>query len=152
VTQLVDPINHIGVLSCVGTALCAGFDDAGYVVTSTDPAAGTPYWETAPIEGTGYSSTTLRLRAKTVRFGREGYERLTVTVTSRNHAAAAGGSVVIVTGARTVCVLELRKGSGSCTLTARQLARGSYRLRASYGGDSTLAPSWSAAGTLRVVS
>jgi len=42
-----------------------------------------------------------------------------------------------------VCTIVLTSGTGNCTRTPRQLARGSYQITATYNGDTTYAKSTS---------
>lgn len=60
------------------------------------------------------------------------------------------GQVVIQGGTTTICTITLDNGRGSCNLTARQLAPGSYPLTAVYGGDEDFTGSTSASTTLTV--
>ena len=46
-------------------------------------------------------------------------------------------------GAIGVCTFTLANGTGSCRLTQRQLAAGSYQITATYNSDSTYATSTS---------
>jgi hypothetical protein len=59
------------------------------------------------------------------------------------------GQVVIQSGNTTICTITLDNGRGSCNLTARQLAPGSYPLTAVYGGED-FTGSTSASTTLTV--
>ena len=76
---------------------------------------------------------------------------LTVTV----HPAVSGtpaptGKVSVKAGTATVCTITLASAKGSCTLTASQLAPGTYQLTASYPGITPYAASTSPAKTLTV--
>ena len=53
-------------------------------------------------------------------------------------------------GATAVCTIILTNGTDNCTLTPRQLARGSYQITATYNGDTTYAKSTSPPQTLTV--
>jgi hypothetical protein len=55
-----------------------------------------------------------------------------------------------VAGRKTVCALQLKAGRASCTLSARQLRRGTYQLQARYSGSSAFRPATSPAIRLRV--
>ena len=61
------------------------------------------------------------------------------------------GTVTVKAGSATLCVITLRSGPGSCTLTARVLRPGTYRVTAAYPGSPDFAPSVSPAKTLTVV-
>ena len=100
---------------------------------------------TAPVPTT----TRLHLSAPRVRFGHEGTDRLSVTVTPRV-AGAVSGTALIRTASRTLCTAHLRRGSGSCRLAARELSRGLHRLRAHFDGNASHAGSTSATVRLLV--
>ena len=82
-------------------------------------------------------------------FGHEQAERLSVTVAPQ-YSGTPGGKVTVKTGRTTVCTITLASGKGHCTLTARQLRRGTYPLIASYPGSSNFTGSASARKTLVV--
>ena len=95
------------------------------------------------------TGTSLALSAGRVRFGHERAERLSVKVTPRT-GGTPGGKVTVKAGSRTLCVIRLAHGKGGCTLAAKQLRPGSYRLTARYGGDASYAGSASAAKTVKI--
>jgi hypothetical protein len=93
--------------------------------------------------------TRLTLSASSVTLGQEQAERLSVTVAPQFGGTPAG-TVGLKAGARTVCTIVLRSGKGSCTLTARELKPGTYRLTASYPGKGGFTGSAAAPKTLKV--
>jgi Bacterial Ig-like domain (group 3) len=95
------------------------------------------------------TGTSLARSAATVTYGREQAEHLTVTVVSR-HGGTPAGTVTVKAGTATVCLVKLRSGRGSCTLTARQLKVGTYHLVARWPGSADFAPSASPTETLKV--
>jgi len=95
------------------------------------------------------TSTTLTLSATLVRAGHEQSERLTVAVRPAISGVPAG-TVTVKAGATTVCRITLASATGSCTLTASQLAAGTYQLTVSYPGVTPYAASTSTAKTLTV--
>ena len=95
------------------------------------------------------TKTSLALSAAKVTYGRERSERLTVTVAPR-YAGSASGTVTIKSGRKSVCLIRLSSGRGSCTLTARQLKPATYRLIASWPASRDFDASASAAKTLTV--
>jgi hypothetical protein len=95
------------------------------------------------------TKTTLSLSAATVTFGHEQAEHLTVTVAPQ-FSGTPGGKVTIKTGTITVCTITLASGKGKCTLTARQLSRGTHTLIAAYPASSDFTGSASAKKTLTV--
>jgi hypothetical protein len=96
------------------------------------------------------TATTGSLSAAKVTDGREQAERASVAVTTKTGGPPAG-KVTVKAGSATLCVITLRSGRGSCTLTARRLSPGTYRVTAAYPGSPDFAPSASGAKTLKVV-
>jgi len=93
------------------------------------------------------STTHLMLSAARVTYGHEQGERLSVRVVPQ-YSGTPAGQVTVSAGRSVVCVVALASGAGSCTLTAKKLAPGSYRLVAGYAGSTSFASSASAAQTL----
>jgi hypothetical protein len=60
------------------------------------------------------------------------------------------GTVTIKASATTLCVIKLSSGKGSCTLSAKRLKAGTYRLVATYGGSKNFKGSTSAKETLTI--
>jgi hypothetical protein len=94
--------------------------------------------------------TTESLSAAKITDGREQTERASVAVTAKTGGPSAG-KVTVKAGSATLCVITLRSGKGWCTLAARRLRPGTYRLTAAYPGSPDFAPSVSGAKTLTVV-
>jgi hypothetical protein len=95
------------------------------------------------------TTTSLTLSASSVPFASEQTETLTATVTP----AASGtptGHVTVTSGSTPVCTIVLASATGTCTLTASQLAVGSYPLTATYSGDSLDTTSTDTTQTLTV--
>jgi hypothetical protein len=135
---------YLSSVSCAPAGYCAA---GGYYTDAHGHAQ-------AFVDGTltaakATTATALSLSAAKVTYGHEQAERLTVTVTSHN-SGTPGGKVTIKTGRTTVCTITLASGRGHCTLTPRQLRRGTYRLIASYPGSSHFTGSASARKTLVV--
>jgi Bacterial Ig-like domain (group 3) len=82
------------------------------------------------------TATSLKLSAATIKFGHEQSEKLSVTVHPRT-GGTPSGTVTVIAGSTTICVIKLAKGKGSCTLGAKTLKPGSYQLTGTYGGDRT---------------
>jgi Bacterial Ig-like domain (group 3) len=95
------------------------------------------------------TKTRLALSTSSVTLGRERAERLVVAVAPQFGGTPAG-TVRLKSGTRTICTIVLRSGKGSCTLTAKELKPGTYRLIASYPGKGGFTGSASAPRTLRV--
>ena len=88
------------------------------------------------------TTTNLALSANTVAVGGEQAELFTVQIAPATSGTPTG-NVTVKAGATAVCTITLANGTGHCTLTARQLARGSYQVTAIYNGDTTYASSTS---------
>jgi Bacterial Ig-like domain (group 3) len=93
--------------------------------------------------------TSLKLSAAKVTDGHEQSERLSVTV-SPKYAGPAGGKATIKAGKTAICVITLKLGKGTCTLTARKLRVGRYALTAAYPGSADYASSASTRKTLTI--
>jgi Bacterial Ig-like domain (group 3) len=88
------------------------------------------------------TATSLTLSSPSVPFGKEQTETLTAKVTPGTSGTPTG-NVTVKAGATTLCTIVLANGAGNCTLTSRQLARGSYQVTATYNGDTAYASSTS---------
>jgi len=88
------------------------------------------------------TTTDLTLTVDTVAVGSERAEVFTGTVTPVTSGTPTG-TVTVKRGAIGVCTFTLANGTGSCRLTQRQLAAGSYQITATYNSDSTYAKSTS---------
>jgi Bacterial Ig-like domain (group 3) len=88
------------------------------------------------------TTTDLALSADTIAVGSEQAELFTVQVAPATSGTPTG-NVTVKAGATAVCTIILTNGTGNCTLTPRQLARGSYQITATYNGDTTYARSTS---------
>ena len=82
------------------------------------------------------TSVALSASPATVTYGDEQVARITVRVAGGT-AGVPTGSVLVRSGATTICTIKLSHGAGSCALGARQLKAGSRPLSASYAGDKT---------------
>ena len=96
------------------------------------------------------TTSVLKLSASKVAKGKEGSEKLSVTVTPQFAGASVTGKVTISTGSGAVCTITLSKGKGSCTLSSSQLKAGTYAVVASYAGTADLKTSTSKKVTLTV--
>jgi Bacterial Ig-like domain (group 3) len=90
--------------------------------------------------------TRLALSAAKITHGREGSERLTVTVVPR-YAGTASGTVTVTAAGTSACVIKLSKGRGSCALSASRLNPGTYHLTAHWPGNADFTPSASASAS-----
>lgn len=95
------------------------------------------------------STTTLSLTKANATYGDEQTIRASVTVSSGD-GGTPKGTVTISAGSRRLCATTLTSGAASCALQATDLSVGTYRLKASYGGDSTFVASESPTSTLTV--
>jgi hypothetical protein len=96
-----------------------------------------------------HTATNLTLSSDSVKYGNERSERLTATVRAE-YGGPPGGNVVVTAGSVTVCVIRLTHGTGSCLLTARELAPGGYQLIARFRGNANLTASASAKRPLSI--
>jgi hypothetical protein len=96
------------------------------------------------------SKTKLHLSSADVTYGDEQVETLVVTVTPEFAGSTPTGTVTVTESTTTVCVITLASATGSCTLSADQLAAGTYELVATYGGDENFLDSVSADEALTV--
>jgi hypothetical protein len=101
-----------------------------YSGTGYRPAQSLPLNVTVQSAAT---SVTLSVSPAKVTYGDEQVARVTVRVTARGGVPT--GSVIVQSGATTICTIALSHGAGSCTLGAHQLKAGSQPLIARYGGD-----------------
>ena len=96
------------------------------------------------------SKTTFKLSTSKVTYGDEQVELLSVTVTSEFAGVSPTGTVTLKGSSTTVCVIRLSSGTGSCRLSAKELAVGLYDVVATYGGSPNLGASASKSETLTV--
>jgi hypothetical protein len=100
------------------------------------------------------SATSLKRSAATVTYGHENTEHLTVQVKSPYPGEVTGKVTVTAKTARgkpvKVCVVMLKSGAGSCTLTAKALRPAKYTLAAAYAGTAGILASDSPRKTLTV--
>jgi hypothetical protein len=88
------------------------------------------------------TTTNLTLSADTIALGSEQAELFTVQLSPATSGTPTG-NVTVKAGATAVCTISLTNGTGNCTLTPNQLARGSHQMTATYNGDTTYASSTS---------
>ena len=81
--------------------------------------------------------------------GSEQNEHISFSV-SGEFGLAAGGTVRVTASGQSICVVGLSGGRGSCSLSASQLAVGTYHVVASFEGSRDFDPSTSGAQTLTV--
>ena len=130
----VNAVSCLSPLACTATGTYGSYGGVSVFVVSTKAS----------------TATTESLSAAKVTDGREQAERVSVAVTAKTGGPPAG-KVTVRAGSAALCVITLRSGKGSCTLTARRLRPGTYRLAAAYPGSPDFARSASRAKTLTVV-
>ncbi len=128
----------------------------GYDCSYTDSGYGTnpmnPYTFTPTLTGGPATTTSLKLSASSVTYGKEEALKLSVTVTAQFSSAQPTGTVTIKAGSKTICTVKLSDGTGTCSPSSQKLlAVGTYQFVASYGGSKTFSASASKAATLKVV-
>jgi hypothetical protein len=134
---------YFGGLSCASVATCAAV--GGY--TTSAQANGAFLLSEIPARAT---SASIGLSRSSVGYGKEQSEKISVMVSASG--ATPGGTASVLSGTHVVCTVTLKSGKGSCTLTARKLAKGTYHLVASYPGSFGFAASASKSATLKVTS
>jgi len=80
------------------------------------------------------SRTALTLSVAKVRYGHERAEKLTVKVIPQ-YMGTPGGTVAITVSRIRVCVITLKRATGSCRLRARTLRVGIYQVLATYSSN-----------------
>ena len=81
------------------------------------------------------SHTRLVLSTATVRLGHEQAARLVVRVAPQFPGTVLVGRVEVREGGRVLCAAALVHGAATCTLGARELAKGAHLLSAMFAGD-----------------
>jgi hypothetical protein len=100
--------------------------------------------------GKATSTTALGLSAAKVTYGDEGVAQLSVTVSPEYSGSTPNGTATVTQSTTTLCVITLSSAKGSCTLSATELAAGTYGLVATYGGSVNFGASASAQESLTV--
>jgi len=95
------------------------------------------------------SKTTLALPVSRARHGHEQVVRFSVRVAPQ-YLGVPAGRAIIHAGRYTACVITLSSAGGSCALTATKLPTGSYRVTASYVGNTDFTASASATRLLTI--
>jgi hypothetical protein len=134
------------VLVVLATALAAGLLTS--VIARPEPAL------TASEECYGFcrpSVTELLVSPPVAFFGFEHVVSFMVIVRTRGEFDQPTGQVVVKTGARVLCTIELHDGEGSCSPTNRELAPGGYSIVAHYSGNSDIRPSTSPTESLIIL-
>jgi hypothetical protein len=134
-------VSYVGVGTCSLTA---------HVAAGTDYTAAHGSPQTFPV-GKATTKTALKLSTTKVTYGHEQTEHLSVTVSPQHSGSKPTGTVKVKESSTTLCVITLSSGKGSCTLSAKRLKVGTYRLVATYGGSTNFKGSTSAKETLTVV-
>jgi hypothetical protein len=145
-------------LNGTATGTCSITEDAAssYALTASYPGdanfnSSSTSGSTALSVGKAASTTALKLSATRVTYGHEQVEHLSVTVSPQYSGITPTGTVTVKASARTLCVIKLASGSGSCkSLSARELNAGTYGLVATYGGSTNFDTSGSLKETLTV--
>ena len=84
---------------------------------------------------TAASRTALKLSATELIYGHELVEHVSVMVSSKFSRLKPTGAVTVCESGVALCTITLSAVTGSCTLSARRLAVGTYNVIAAYGGD-----------------
>lgn len=98
------------------------------------------------------SLTAMSLSSPTVTYGSQQAVVFRVGVgVSPPGGAAPTGDVAVQAGIRTLCMIRLLRGVGSCSLDAWTLSPGRYQIRARYAGDANYQSSTSSREILTVL-
>ncbi|MCW2932175.1 MAG: hypothetical protein JWM19_3137 [Actinomycetia bacterium] len=145
------PVNG-GTVRCTGmTSIATGRHGFSvYFEGGNDYLPSESAWMYLTVIKTAKTTTSLTLAKSAVTYGHETAEKLTVSV-SRIRGVYPYGKVTVKAGSKTVCIITLRSGHGSCTLSAKALKAGTYHLVASYPGNAIYLASASASKPLKVV-
>jgi uncharacterized repeat protein (TIGR02543 family) len=92
------------------------------------------------------TSTTLTLSATAATYGNEAVVTYTVAVSP----SASSGTVTVLSGSTTICVITLASGGGHCSGAATTLPVGSQSITASYSGDTSHNGSTSSSHSLNI--
>jgi uncharacterized repeat protein (TIGR02543 family) len=97
------------------------------------------------------TKVTLKLSGRKVTYGEEQTELFSVIVLPQYSGTTPTGTVTIKASARTLCVIKLVSGAGSCRpLSTRELEAGTYHLIGTYSGSTNFYTSSSVKETLIV--
>jgi len=132
----------------IGGALAAGLLMTAFVRPESRLAASGNCYGLCP------SVTALSLSSSTVRVGEEQAERFSVRLSAGSPGTGLPtGYVAVESGTRFLCSIHVyHRGQGSCSPSARALARGTYRIVAHYSGNRHyFKPSTSGPRTLTVL-
>lgn len=112
-------------ISCGATAHCS--------IGGGSTADGKHYQAIVADETPALSTTTTESRsARSVIYGREQAEKVSVTVVSAR--GPVPGKVTVTSAGTRACTITLARGKGSCTIPARKFSSGPHALTATYGG------------------
>src|SRR5580700_5152658 len=134
------------VIGAIGAALTAGVLTSAFAQPEATPTAA------ASCYGPCSSQTVLSLSREVAFYGDEQAETFRVTVRPRDRAGGTPtGTVAVESRTMTLCTVTLmNRGRGICSLTADELQRGFYRVKAVYSGGSNFSGSTSASRFLEV--
>ncbi len=96
------------------------------------------------------TTSALSLSRTTAAYGAEQSLKFTARVVVPAGMPFAGGSVVVMSGSKRLCVITLLHGTGSCALSASELTVGSHSVSADYQGSKELLASVSPGRTVTV--
>jgi microcystin-dependent protein len=117
--------------------------------TSLDPSASQPVTVNVTKAPT---TSALSVSRTSAAYGSERSVRFTARVTVPSGLPAASGRVFVMSGATKLCVIDLVRGKGSCSIGASELAVGRHLIVARYEGSTDLQVSVSHGETVTVTS
>lgn len=99
---------------------------------------------------TGNSVTSQSLSKSSIVLGHEQVETFKVTVTTKLKGVKPTGTVEILANNKSVCVVHVVDGKGTCSLSPTKLKKGSYKVTMDYLGAGAVASSVASSKTLKV--
>jgi predicted outer membrane repeat protein len=144
-------LNASGQAAFATSALAIGRHAITAVYGGDDLNPGSTSAVLAELVNRAATRTALKLSEPKVTYGRERHEHLAVTVSPQFPGSMPTGTVTVKAATRTLCVIRLTLGKGRCTLSARKLNVGTYRLVANYRGSKNFKHSSSVKKILSVV-